>query len=126
MILEGYGVGLWMIWLIQNYRRGAIMVCHESGYYGQPFNTGHGVTQDGPLLAKLFNILVDAVVRELFRMLREEGDYKGRSWMSCRQPSLPSSMSTMHTLLRGTQTSYNVRWTSLSGSLNEWGFKLTQ
>jgi hypothetical protein len=30
------------------------------------------VTQGGPLLAKLFNVLVDAVVREWLRLLREE------------------------------------------------------
>ena len=34
------------------------------------------MTQGGPLSAKLFNILVNAVVRELFRQLREEGDYE--------------------------------------------------
>jgi hypothetical protein len=46
------------------------------GNYGEPFKAGHGVTQGGPLSAKLFNILVDAVVCELFRLLREEGNYK--------------------------------------------------
>jgi hypothetical protein len=40
------------------------MVCRASGYYGQPFKAGRGVTQCGPLSAKLFNIVVDAVVRE--------------------------------------------------------------
>jgi hypothetical protein len=34
------------------------------------------VTQDGPLSAKLFNILVDAVVRALFWLLREAGNYE--------------------------------------------------
>jgi hypothetical protein len=32
------------------------------------------VTQGGPLSAKLFNILVDAVVREWLRLLKEEED----------------------------------------------------
>ncbi len=32
------------------------------------------MTQGGPLLAKLFNILVDAVVREWVRQLREESE----------------------------------------------------
>ena len=76
MILEGYGVGPRMVRLIRNYWRDAIMVCRASGNYGQPFKAGRGVTQGGPLLAKLFNILVDAVVREMFWQLREEGDYK--------------------------------------------------
>ena len=76
MILEGYGVGPRMIWLIRTYWRDAIMVCRASGNYGQPFKAGRGVTQGGPLLAKLFNILVDAVAREWFRQLREVGDYE--------------------------------------------------
>jgi hypothetical protein len=40
------------------------MVCCASGNYGGPFCAGQGVTQGGPLSTKLFNILVDTVVRE--------------------------------------------------------------
>ena len=53
-----------MIQLIRTYWRDAIMVCRASGNYGTPFKAGRGVTQGGPLSAKLFNILVDAVTRE--------------------------------------------------------------
>ncbi len=35
------------------------------------------MTQGGPLLAKLFNIMVDAVVRECMQLLREETDMEG-------------------------------------------------
>ncbi len=52
------------------------MVCWASGYYGTPFKAGRGVTQGGPLSAKLFNILVDAVVREWFWQLQEGGEYE--------------------------------------------------
>jgi hypothetical protein len=45
-----------------------------------PFKTGRGVTQGGPLLAKLFNIMVDAVVREWYRILRKSQTWTGRSW----------------------------------------------
>ena len=76
LILEGHGVGPRMIRLIRNYWCNAIMVCRAMGNYGQPFKAGRGVTQGGPLSAKLFNILVDAIVRELFWSLKEEGDYK--------------------------------------------------
>jgi hypothetical protein len=76
MILEGYGVDPRMVRLIRIYWRDVIMVCHASGNYGQPFKAGRGVTQGGPLSAKLFNILVNAVVREMFHQLREEGHYK--------------------------------------------------
>jgi hypothetical protein len=76
MILEGYTAGPRMIRLIRTYWRDAIMVCRASGNYGTPFKAGHGVTQGGPLSAKLFNILVDAVAREWLRELREGGGYK--------------------------------------------------
>ena len=47
MILEGYGVGPWMIWLVRTYWQDAIMVCRASGNYGQPFKAGVGTLQDG-------------------------------------------------------------------------------
>jgi hypothetical protein len=76
LILEGYGAGPWLVRLVRTYWRDAIMVCRGSGYYGTPFKAGRGVTQGGPLSAKLFNILVDAVVREWFWQLQESGEYK--------------------------------------------------
>jgi hypothetical protein len=38
---------------------------------------GCGVTQGSPLSAKLFNVIVDAVVREWFQVLREESELEG-------------------------------------------------
>ena len=76
MILEGYGAGPRMIWLIWGYWGNAIMVCRASGNYGTSFKVGHGVTQGGPLSAKLFNTLVNTVAREWFRELQEGGDYE--------------------------------------------------
>ncbi len=64
MLLEGYGVGPQMIRLIRGYWRNAIMVCRAAGNYGMTFKAGRGVTQGSPISAKLFNILVDAVVWE--------------------------------------------------------------
>jgi hypothetical protein len=62
MLMEGYGMGPWMIWLIRRYWCNAIMVCWAAGNYGTAFKASCGVTQGGPLSAKLFDILVDAVV----------------------------------------------------------------
>ena len=42
-----------------------------------PFKAGCGVTQGGPLSAKLFNVMADAVVREWMQLLREEIDLEG-------------------------------------------------
>jgi hypothetical protein len=52
------------------------MVCRAAGNYGTAFKAGRGVTQGGPLSAKLFNILVNAVVQEWIQQLQEDGDYK--------------------------------------------------
>ncbi len=52
------------------------MVCRASAYYSTAFKAGRGVTQGGPLSAKLFNILVDAVIREWLHQLWEDGEYE--------------------------------------------------
>jgi hypothetical protein len=73
LIVERYGMGPNMVWLIHNFWRDATMVCCTSGNYGGPFRASQGVTQGGPLSAKLFNILIDAVVREWLRHLLDGG-----------------------------------------------------
>ena len=77
LLLEGCGVGPRMIWMIHGYWHNAIIVCRAAGYYGQAFKAGRGVTQGGPLSAKLFNIVVDAVIWEWMRQLQQEGDNNG-------------------------------------------------
>ena len=62
LILEGHGAGPNMCRLIRHFWDEANNVCRASGNYGTPFKAGCGVTQGGPLSAKLFNIMVDAVV----------------------------------------------------------------
>ncbi len=76
MVLEGYAAGPRMIPLICGYWRDAIMVCRAAGNYGTAFKAGRSITQGSPLSAKLFNILVDAVVWEWMRQLEEDGKYK--------------------------------------------------
>ncbi len=76
MILEGYGAGPRMIRLVCSFWQDAIMVCCAAGNYGTAVKAGRGVTQGGPLSAKLFNILVDAVVCEWVCQLKEDRDYE--------------------------------------------------
>jgi hypothetical protein len=79
MILEGYRAVPRLAQLIRGFWRNAIMVCRTAENYGTAFKAGRGVTQGGPLSAKLFNILVDAVVCKWVRQLEEDGDYdKGK------------------------------------------------
>ncbi len=75
MVLEGYGAGPRMIRFIRGFWRDAIMVCRVAGNYSTAFKASHGVTQGGPLSAKLFNIMVDAVVREWFHQLQLGREY---------------------------------------------------
>ena len=76
-ILGLHGVGPNMLRLIRNFWDTAINVCWARGNYGKQFKAGRGVTQGGPLSAKLFNILVDAVAREWKRLMRETLDFGG-------------------------------------------------
>ncbi len=78
LVLEGYGAGPNTRRLIRHFWDEAQMVVRASGNYGVPFKAGRGVTQGGPLSAKLFNLLVDAVAREwLFRLPREAAKDQG-------------------------------------------------
>ena len=80
MVLEGYSAGPWMIRLIRGFWRDTIMVCWAGGNYGTAFKASRGVTQGGPLLAKLFNIMVNAIVREWIQQLRVDGDYNEKEF----------------------------------------------
>jgi hypothetical protein len=54
------------------------MVCCAGGNFGVPFNAGRGVTQGGPLSSFMFNVCVDAVVREWLRqVLGDDAAQKG-------------------------------------------------
>ena len=77
LILEGHGVGPKMRRLICHFWDEATNVCRALGNCGTPFKAGRGVTQGSPLLAKLFNIIVDAVVRKWMQLLQEEIDLEG-------------------------------------------------
>eukprot|EP00956_Cyclotella_meneghiniana_P003690 scaffold4479_cov46-Cyclotella_meneghiniana.AAC.3 len=69
MILEAYGAGPNMLHLIERFWDLAMLVCKAHGRYGEPFKSFRGVTQGGPLSPKIFNILVDAIVREWLRQI---------------------------------------------------------
>ena len=63
-ILEEYGVGPNMLRLIRFFWDYADLVCRAVGNYGAPFKAHRGVTQGGPLSPRIFNVMVDAVLRE--------------------------------------------------------------
>ena len=84
-ILKDYGVGPNILRLIKNFWHKAVLVCRASGRYGRAFKQSRGVTQGGPLSPRLFNIVVDAVVREwLRRALGEEAAKNGVAAMAAK------------------------------------------
>ena len=72
-ILEDAGVGPKALRLIRAFWDKAILVCRASGYYGSPFSAERGVTQGGPLSPTIFNIMVDAIMREWVRLMEAAG-----------------------------------------------------
>ena len=77
LIFEGHGVGPNMRRLTRHLGYEATNVCRTLENYDTLFKAGCGVTQGGPLSAKFFNTMVDAVVREWLCILREEIDMEG-------------------------------------------------
>jgi hypothetical protein len=63
-----------MLQLIHNFWETATNVCRAKGNYGHYFQAGRGVIQGGLLLAKLFNIIVNIMVHEWMRLMRETLD----------------------------------------------------
>ena len=62
-VLQGYGVGANLLRLIQASWAGDTMIPRQAGYYGRPFKDNRGVRQRDILSPLIFNIMVDAVVR---------------------------------------------------------------
>ena len=57
------------------------MVTNSGKYYGQPFSMGRGVTQGDPVSPTIFNIIVDAVVRETIQEIcGPQEDQHGFGW----------------------------------------------
>jgi hypothetical protein len=60
-----------MLCLIRNFWDTGTNICWAKGNYGQPCKAGRGATQGRPLLAKLFNIVVNTVVPEWMWLMRK-------------------------------------------------------
>ena len=78
-ILEANGVGTKLLRLLEHFWDEAEMVCRAGGCYGKPFKAHRGVTQGGPFSPRVFNVMVDAIVREWIRQV--VGDDAARSGM---------------------------------------------
>jgi hypothetical protein len=63
-IMTGYGVGPKLLRLQAKFWDQAEMVCCAGGSFGEPFHAFRGATQGGSLSILMFNVCVDAVIRE--------------------------------------------------------------
>jgi len=66
-ILQGYGVGPRVLEVIAYFWVHMVCVCKAGGCFGRPFRTRRGATQGGPDSPRIFNVLIDAIVREWLR-----------------------------------------------------------
>ena len=72
-ILGDAGVGPCALRLIESFWKNELLVCRASGYYGRVFQSERGVTQGGPLSPTIFNLMVDAIVREWVFQMEQAG-----------------------------------------------------
>ena len=72
-IIEAYGVSPNMLRVIRYFWDHAVLVCHAGGVLGEPFRARRGVTQGGPLSPRIFDTMVDAIVREWLRRTIGDG-----------------------------------------------------
>ena len=76
-ILEGYVVGPQARKLLQIYWHRLTMVARAGGYSGTVFRGERGLTQGDPLSPTIFNVVVDAVVRNWVQGVVEEVEARG-------------------------------------------------
>jgi hypothetical protein len=65
-ILRKYGVGHRVRRLIQNFWESLQVVGQQQGYHSNPINSGRGTTQRDIISPTIFNIVVDAIVRDWY------------------------------------------------------------
>ena len=83
-ILTDRGVGPKTTRLIDNFWQLAEMACRAGGHYGRRFRAYRGVTQGGPLSSRLFNLMVDAVVRQWLKQMIGEEAARGKKSVDIR------------------------------------------
>ncbi len=85
VIMTGYGVGPKLLRLQEKFWDQAEMVCCAGGSLGKPFATFWGITQGGPLSSLMFNVYVDAVIREWLCWLINKEAASGVFSEACRE-----------------------------------------
>jgi hypothetical protein len=73
-LLQKYGVGEKMCKLINNIWQHDTLVPKQSHYYGKPFKAYRGVRQGDIVSPTIFNIIMDAIIRNCEQKLKEISD----------------------------------------------------
>jgi hypothetical protein len=76
-ILKAYGAGPNLLRLQNSFWENEKLVCRAGGCYDSPFAAKIGVTQGGPLSSLVFNVCVDAVVREWLHQVLGDDAMRG-------------------------------------------------
>jgi hypothetical protein len=84
-IMIGYGVGPKLLPPQEKFWDQAEMVCRAGGSFDKPFAAFRGVTQGGPLSSLMFNVCVDAVIRECFVGRLKKRPLVGYFFEACRE-----------------------------------------
>jgi hypothetical protein len=84
-VMTGYGVGPKLLHLQKYFWDQAKMVCRSGGSFGKPFTAFQGVTQGGPLSSLMFNVCVDAVIREWLRWMIDKEAAGGFFSVACKE-----------------------------------------
>ena len=66
-ILKAYGVGPNLLRVLTYFWEHAVLVCRSEGGVGDPFRAERGAVQGGPVSPTIFNVMVDAIIREWIR-----------------------------------------------------------
>jgi hypothetical protein len=72
-ILEGYGIGENVQWIISKIWNGNTMVTKQSGFFGKPFRATRGGRQGDIMSPIIFNIICDTVIREWEAQMNNDG-----------------------------------------------------
>ena len=71
----------WSLCLIRRYWHHLVMVARVSGYHRETFKGYREVTHEDPLPPTIFNVVVDAVLRQwVTEVAREEAGPDGFGW----------------------------------------------
>jgi hypothetical protein len=84
-IMTGYGVGPKLLRLQTQFWTQAEMVCCARGSFGKPFAAFWGITQGGTLSSIMFNVCVDAVIREWLCWMINKDTTSGVFSEACRE-----------------------------------------